>query len=745
MKQPTPSAALRTARQQLLAHGECPAEWANEPLARSWQRSLAAGLNPDSRLPPAEHSSGSALAQALARHHGLLAHSRPVMEYLFEQVRHSQSVVVLADPSGTLVHTLGDAQFVSKANRVALSSGASWHENHRGTNAIGTALAEAKPIEVHGAEHFLERNGFLTCAAAPIVSATGQTLGVLDISGDHRGGHPHSLGLVSTAARMIENRLLVASCRHHMRLHLHAQAEGIGTVAEGMVAIADSGWLVGANRMGLKLLGLGVADIGCTAITTVLDLNLPQLLSRHARQPGHIHHVHRPDGSTLCAQLHLDTTTLNAGLGRTVAASAAAPPPAAGAIHTAPAAVHSPSVSASASASSFALASADAAPAPPPSPPLHSDALAALDTGDARWRAAADKARRVLGKPIALLIQGESGVGKELFARASHDSGPRRQGPFVAINCAAIPEHLIESELFGHEAGAFTGARREGRLGRLREADGGTLFLDEIGDMPLALQTRLLRVLQERQVTPLGGGQAVPVDFALVCATHHQLRQAADKGLFRADLYYRINGLTVNLPALRERTDFAVLTARLLADLSPQQPVAVEPALMAQLAAHPWPGNLRQWASVLRTACAMLDSGDTLIGPEHLADDVLDDLRAACASAPATSAPPATSANPTSTPTTAAHAATHSGHAPGAGAGSAATGLHSLQALSCVAIQAAVQASGGNLSQAARSLGISRQTLYRKRHAMGLHPVAHPAAQPLARAAGATPGPPLSP
>jgi transcriptional regulator with PAS, ATPase and Fis domain len=197
-------------------------------------------------------------------------------------------------------------------------------------------------------------------------------------------------------------------------------------------------------------------------------------------------------------------------------------------------------------------------------------------------------------------------VGKELFARAVHDSGPRRSKPFVAINCAAVPENLIEAELFGYAPGAFTGARRDGSPGRVREAQGGTLFLDEIGDMPLPMQARLLRVLQERQVSPLGGGPSVTVDFALMCATHCKLREAAEQGRFRSDLYYRINGLTLQLPPLRERTDFAVLTKRLLHDLNPGRLVGMAPKLLERLRQHPWPGNLRQYANVLRTASAML-------------------------------------------------------------------------------------------------------------------------------------------
>jgi transcriptional regulator of acetoin/glycerol metabolism len=647
---PSPLLALQQARRHLLEHGHCPTGLVDERLARSWGRSMAAGLAPAGRA-AADLPSPGELREAMACNHSLLTHSRPIMEYLFDQVRHSHSVVVLADRAGMLMHTLGSPGFVDKAERVALTCGASWHESHRGTNAIGTALAEGTAVEVHGGEHFLERNSFLTCAASPILSATGELLGILDISGDHRNGHAHTLGLVSTAARMIENRLLVATCKRNVRLHLHREPEGIGSVAEGIVAVSADGWIVGANRVALTQLGLHMGDVGATPLAQVLDVRLDDLLSHHHRRPQQPQALRLRGGALLYAQVQLDAAAWPAA--RVVRGTPGAP----------------------------AAESAD-------------DALARLDTGDARWRAAADKARRVVGKPIAVLIQGESGVGKEVFARALHASGPRRAGPFVAINCAAIPEHLIESELFGHVAGAFTGARKEGSLGRLREAHGGTLFLDEIGDMPLPLQTRLLRVLQDRSVTPVGAGHAVPVDFCLISATHCQLLQAAEQGRFRHDLYYRLNGLTVQLPALRERTDFAALTAQLLADLATEQglphPVQVAPDLLQRLAAHPWPGNLRQYASVLRTACAMLAEGEDTLGWEHLGDDIVQALQ--------TAAPPLSARLPGLTTARPVPAAA----------------VLSLQELSSAAIDQALQSARGNVSQAARQLGISRQTLYRK-------------------------------
>jgi len=244
-----------------------------------------------------------------------------------------------------------------------------------------------------------------------------------------------------------------------------------------------------------------------------------------------------------------------------------------------------------------------------------------------------------------------------------------------------LPENLIEAELFGYAPGAFTGAKREGSIGRLREAHGGTLFLDEIGDMPLSMQTRLLRVLQERQVSPLGGGKSVDVDFALICASHRKLREDADKGVFRSDLYYRINGLTVNLPALRERNDFQALTECILSGLNPERHVYLSPDLLAQLGVHPWPGNIRQYSSMLRTASAMLNPDENCIDWQHLPDDLIEEL---------------TAIQQQSSPAIANNAP------------------QNLKELSRTAIQQALESNHGNISAAARRLGISRQTLYRK-------------------------------
>jgi len=623
-----PAQRLRAARQALLSDGALPPGLLDEQLQASWLRSQRFGLLPDARNPGAPHASAQQLARALEHRRAFVAQARPVMEFLFEQIQGSEHLVILADAQGMLLHAQGDTSFADKAARVALRPGAIWHEQWRGTNAIGTALADGRAVVVHGAEHYLERNAFLTCAAAPIVDPAGRLLGALDLSGDHRSYHRHTLGLVRSASRMIEHQLFEGRHGGELRLRLHARAEGLGTVAEGLLALSEDGWIIGANSVALELLGLPRSAIGALPLEQAIGLDLRALLAggRAAREFA------GPEGRRLWLRLETGRSTL------TMPAGAATKP---------------------------------VAPA---------DALAALDSGDAALQGQIERARRVLDKPIALLLQGESGVGKELFARACHDSSTRRAKPFVALNCAALPEGLIEAELFGYRPGAFTGAAREGAPGRLREAQGGTFFLDEIGDMPLALQARLLRVLQERQVQPLGGGAPVALDLALICATHRPLRQEVEAGRFREDLYYRINGLALRLPPLRERSDLATLVARLLRELSPGRELSLAPALLQDFQRYRWPGNVRQLANALRTACALLGDEETQIARQHLPEDLLDEL---LGSAPVT-----------------------------------ARTVHDedtdLRLQAQRQIDAVLQACQGNLSEAARRLGISRNTLYRK-------------------------------
>ena len=212
--------------------------------------------------------------------------------------------------------------------------------------------------------------------------------------------------------------------------------------------------------------------------------------------------------------------------------------------------------------------------------------------------------RRVIGRDTTILILGESGTGKELVARALHYNSPRRGGQFVAINCAAIPSALLESELFGHVKGAFTGADTS-REGRFQLASGGTLFLDEIGDMPLELQAKLLRALQERQIEPVGSGKPVPIDVRIITATHRNLEKMVEAVEFRQDLYYRVSVVPLHVPPLRDRLDDIPLLVRAFLKRFGEPGVIVEPAAIEKLRRHRWPGNVRELENAVERALAL--------------------------------------------------------------------------------------------------------------------------------------------
>ncbi len=648
---------LESLRRRYLERGDLPEGGLSASVLRSWERCQRLGLEIGERGRPA-NTTRADLMLARERNLTLLNHAGGVMEHLYEQIRASGSMVLLADASGLILHGIGDPSFVDRASRVALQPGASWSECQRGTNAIGATLIERAPVEIFGAEHYLECNGVLTCSAAPIFDSKGVLLGALDISGDHRKPQPHTLGLARMGVRLVERRMFESEHARHALFAFHNRPEGVGGLQEGLLAVDADGEIVAADRQARMLLGIEDRRIGrLGAFGNLFRSGFGTVISRAGRDPAALMELELRDGARMFARVRV-----------------------------------SPAWSANAHAASSARARVAQGQDPSRSA-RQRITLETLATGDVGLQFTLDRCAKVIGRKIPVLIQGESGSGKELLARACHNSGPRADGPFVAVNCAAIPEHLIESELFGYVGGAFTGARKEGAIGRIQQADGGTLFLDEIGDMPLAMQARLLRVLQERCVQPVGGSEPVPVDIALLCATHRNLGELVRAGQFREDLYYRVNGLTAMLPPLRERTDLHQIVRRLI-DGSSNHPepraITVDPSAMRLLEAYAWPGNIRQLQNVLEVALALLDAHEERILPEHLPEEVqgASPVTRVAAAAPAS----ASAMSPATLPLR--------GRRP--------------KDIDDAMIREALERFEGNLSAAARHLGVARNTLYRR-------------------------------
>lgn len=604
-----------------------------EAIARSWRRCMVKGVDEQAPV-EGQIITAQELAQRLEKNRLLLTHAEPEMLTLSEQIAHTRSLVILTDNEGIILRSMGEGVDENEI-RASLLPGASWSEEHRGTNAIGTALVERLPISVQGTEHFMAYHHSLSCSAVPIFAANNHLVATLDVSNDLNAPQQHTLALVKMAAQMVENRLFHATAKGEIGVHFHVRPEFIGTLWEGVALFDAQGQLQAINRSGQFQFGLPLDQDSLSARRVQFEEIFDESWSAF-KQRG------------LSAEMLFPLRLRNG-------------------------------------ARLFARASAQVSgitSKPVQAMPRESAAsLELLDSGDPQLKLAISQVKQVLNRDIPVLILGETGAGKELFSRAIHDASARRDKPFIAVNCAALPEGLIEAELFGYEEGAYTGAKRKGNLGKIQQADGGTLFLDEIGDMPLSLQARLLRVLQDRSVTPLGSSKSIPVNFMLLSATNQKLKDKVAAGEFRSDLYYRINGLTVQLPALRQRQDMPRLIQMILQiEQAPQATLSEE--VSALFAAHPWPGNVRQLHNVLRTAIALADGG--VIKRQHLTHDFLDEMAATPLS---DDTPPP---------------------------------ILTLKAQSDEAIRMAMQQHAGNVSAVARQLGMSRNTLYRRLKALNL-------------------------
>jgi transcriptional regulator of acetoin/glycerol metabolism len=618
---------------------------APDPLiAESWSRCVHQhGLDP-TRLQEAVILPMPRVREHQERMEEFLHIARHGLEVLYQQVAGMGYCVLLTDARGVTVDFIGDLQLDPVLRRAGLYLGSDWNEHHAGTCGVGTAIATGQALTVHQGDHFDATHIPLTCTAAPVYDPLGRLNAILDISAltspQAKSSQHLALQLVKVYANRVENANFLRWFRNDWVLKLHPSPEFIEISPDYLVALDAGGRIVGHNRAAQLLLE---GEHG----SSVLGLPFAQLFNAGFDELGRFMRAMPGDRRAVTLARSAKVLFLHA-----------VPPPA-------------------------RWEPARAAAQPPPQPPVP-EPLARLSGGDPALDRQIQRAARLVDTPVSVLITGETGSGKEVLAKALHEASQRRGKPFVAVNCAAIPETLIESELFGHLPGSFSGASPKGKRGLIQEADGGTLFLDEIGDMPLALQARLLRVLAEREVLPIGATRAQKVDVRVIAATHADLQERVRAGRFRDDLYYRLAGAHLSLPPLRERRDLPWLVQLLLREGDP--PVQIAPEAEDWLRAYPWPGNLRELKNVLDYARAMAaDTG--LIGLADLPDHLL-----AAVGSPARR-PEAATASPSPTPSVPPEAQLL------------------LQYL---------RAAHWNVSAVAHQMGVARMTVYRRMKRWGI-------------------------
>jgi transcriptional regulator of acetoin/glycerol metabolism len=611
--------------------GTPPAELLSAEIYDSWMRCIACGL--DTLRPPAPaFVSATELRQEQQRCSLVRGLALAEMHTLHQQIAGSNFMIAFANAEGLLLDIITDPSFSDASNAASIRPGTIWTESICGTNGLGTTAHLKRATVVHGREHFFARYNNLTCIAAPIFAPDGQLTGILDASSDCVSRQAHTQALVAMAATQIENGLFREQHRGHILIALHNRGEYLHTLSAGLLAVDNDGKILAANRAARVLLhglpaapGRRFADVFRTKFGGFVDEG-----RRKERQ-----HLEDDAGSQFVATIE------NTRQFPMVQKAPMLRPPA-------------PNASCSKAPCSK----------PPAAPFVSSDP------------SIAEIVRRVeiaASRKMPILIRGETGTGKEQLARHAH-AASRRGGAFVPVNCAALPDSLIEAELFGYSEGAFTGARKGGSTGLFKEADGGTLFLDEIGDMPVALQAVLLRFLDDWTVRPVGGSKR-EVDVLLVSATNADLGGSIARGRFRSDLLFRLNTLEVTLLPLRERSDFVDIARHLMEKIDPS--VMLAQSAIDRLAAQNWDGNIRELRNVL----------NRLSMNEH--GSIIDEAAVEVAIGGYDGGHPARDA------------------AAGAGSG---RDLHEIQRSHVLRTFAET---GNNISQTARRLGVSRNTVYR--------------------------------
>jgi transcriptional regulator of acetoin/glycerol metabolism len=633
---------VRAAWEKFVERGALSADLRSS-VAASWQRSKNHKVAVDRAQAPLV--ADAELFRHRSKHASLRHAARCALQNSKTFLKDAGSIMILTDPTGLIIETQGDARVIDAGHAVHLEHGGRWSEADIGTNAIGAAMAEARPVQIHGAEHFCTEVQRWTCAAVPVHDPSeGELVGVVDISGPASTFNPQSLALAVAVGHQVESFLAQSMRQDHEKLLCHFLAKKSLWVNDEYIVVDRRGAILHATERALGAArdsGFHVDDNAATRCLKALPFeDWPAKLK------------------ALLPNASFDLVDNGSvGIGAIIVMRARRRPPATDR--------NVPTMRAAFERCEDGIPTLRRKVQTSPSPAREKttkNGSASFVAEDPNMRAIVRRVEGAAARKMPILIRGETGTGKEELARHAH-AASGRVGAFVPINCAALPESLIEAELFGYAAGAFTGARHGGAAGLVQEADGGTLFLDEIGDMPVALQGVLLRLLDDWNVRPVGG-RGVKVDVFLVSATNATLDRAIAEGRFRSDLLYRLNTLEVRLPRLSDRTDFDAIARHLLHTIDAASNITAR--ALARLAPCPWPGNIRE----LRNVLARLTLGQ--------ANGVIDE---ACVAAALDKVPPT---------------------APGS--------LHDVQRARILMVYAET---AGNISETARRVGASRNTIYR--------------------------------
>lgn len=494
----------------------------------------------------------------------------PIMENLNSLVLGTGFVLVLTDKNGIILHVTGEECVKDNARRLNLLPGSVWSENEVGTNAIGTCIIESRPIQTVGAEHYCKGHHPWTCSAAPIRGSNGETIGVLDMSGHSLGAHKHTLGVVVAAAFSIERQL-------SLKKSYAILDTTVESIADGMMIVDENFRIHRINKAGGRILGIKDRELDGEDVRHILGDNIFRGQDTFSKRVDWDFLVGGQRIPCNIKMTPIDIDKEKKGMAILFREMKD---------------VHRTVNVVSGNKANYTFES--------------------ILTCHKSMQKAIRDAQKFARTRGCVLLEGESGTGKELFAHAIHNHSSRSEGPFVAINCASIPKDLVESELFGYEKGAFTGAVREGKVGKFELANGGTLFLDEIGELPLDLQAKLLRVLDDYTITRVGGKVSKKLDVRIIVATNRDLFEETRKRTFREDLFYRLNVFNVKIPPLRERgNDARLLAEHFLMRLNSihETSIRISDGFIAGIDRREWKGNVRELENLIHRAYHLCEGG----------------------------------------------------------------------------------------------------------------------------------------